>query len=96
MQKVRINTEYQDITIKYYYIKNTIILKGVVVFFYSTPFDIYFQYSFNDSISIEYISSIYLLNLFLFTKCKKTLFQNIRAPPSGLVSKKIKTGGKNK
>lgn len=93
MQEVQVNTEYQDITIKYYHIKNTTILKGVVVFFCSTLFDIYFQYSFNASISvfcilIKYISSIYLLKFFLFTKYKKTLFQNIRAPPYSLVSKK--------
>lgn len=88
MQEARINTKYQNITIKYYHIKNTTILKGIVVFFCSTLFDIYFQYSFNASISVKYISSIYLLNLFLFTKCKKILFQNARAPPSGLVSKK--------
>lgn len=96
MQEVRINTEYQDIAIKYYNIKNTTVQKGVVVFFYSTPFDIYFQYFFNVSIFIKYISFISLLKLFLFTKYKRVLFKNIRAPPSGLVSKKIKTGGKNK
>ena len=72
MQEVRINPEYQDIEIKYYnFLKNTTILKGIVVFFYSTLFDIYFQYFFNVGISvlyifIKYISVICSIKFFFF------------------------------
>lgn len=52
MQEVQINTEYQDIKIKYYHFKNTIILKGAVVFFIRHR-------------SIYNISNIFLVLVFL-------------------------------
>lgn len=51
MQEVQINTEYQDIKIKYYHFKNTMILKGVVVFFIRHR--------------STYISNIFLMLVFL-------------------------------
>ena len=45
---------------------------------------------------LVFLLNIYLLliNFIIFIRNNKILFKNTRAPPSSLVSKKIKTGGK--
>lgn len=47
---------------------------------------------------LVFLLNIYLLlmNFIIFIKNIKALFKNTRAPPFSLVSKAIKTGGKNK